>query len=625
MTTQLDTAHADPGAQAGTVSRRTLLTLGGLGVTGWLVGPVALHGGDAAAHPGTRAFVTDYRTNVSTNLTAENNAVVRILSDMSDLWRTGPTWDSGVPIRRDVTRANMRACVDITRRRTDAEADAAFVYDRQHQSYAVTGGLGPFTDAYRRDARAVTSITEAPAGTPPTRISDEVPADAPPGSALGAGSPDSALGSVVSLVDTVRGPFASSNPAKFSFQYPRPWRMNLDSAVVDTGRVDELGYPVYDSPVVVVPSLLRQRSEAPEEDGGFPSGHTNAVWLAAFAFGFAFPERLQSLLAVASEIGHSRIVAGMHSPLDVVGGRTMATALAAATLVDAEHTDLTAQAQADAGAWLAAQPGGDPLAALDRGLSRSQLLAERRRVLERMTYILPRRGPRRELRVPRGAEVLLSTRFPYLSAEQRAAILRSTALPSGYALLDGPEEWGRLDLHAAAAGPGALEGELAVRMEARRGRLHAADRWWGDVAGTGRLVKDGTGTLALRGSNSWSGGTSVRGGTLRAESEHALGDGTVTVDGGTLDVAKGTTVARLRLRQGTVEVGTGRGRLVSEGPLELGGRASLRVRVDRDWSGRQVRVLAGSRLSGRFRSVEASDGSRLEVEHRRDGVYVSRR
>ncbi|WP_245923450.1 phosphatase PAP2 family protein [Paractinoplanes atraurantiacus] len=106
--------------------------------------------------------------------------------------------------------------------------------------------------------------------------------------------------------------------------------MNFGSEVADTGTIEELGYPVYASPVSVVPQLLRQRSLNPAGDGGFPSGHTNAFHLAALAFAYAIPPRFQELVTAAFDLSETRIVAGMHSPVDVIGGRILATALAAA-------------------------------------------------------------------------------------------------------------------------------------------------------------------------------------------------------------------------------------------------------------------------------------------------------
>ncbi len=58
---------------------------------------------------------------------------------------------------------------------------------------------------------------------------------------------------------------------------------------------------MYESDVVVVPQLLRQRGPAPADDGGFTSGHTNAFYLAALALGYAVPERFQELVARASD------------------------------------------------------------------------------------------------------------------------------------------------------------------------------------------------------------------------------------------------------------------------------------------------------------------------------------
>ncbi|HWS34247.1 MAG TPA: phosphoesterase, partial [Actinoplanes sp.] len=259
------------------LSRRTLLTVTAAGFAAPWLSRAAV----AAALP---AFVDDYQSNLTTNLTSETNAAVRILSGVGAYWQTGTAWNTGTVLDRATLRANVRFCETRTASRTAAQGARAFVVDRQHQSYAVIAGLGPWAAAYRTAALAVTGITEAPATTPATTVSDFVPAGAPAGSANGAGSPSSSLGQIVTLVNTVRGNWSSSNPSKFAVQYPRPWRMTTDSTVVDTGAVDEFGFPVYRSKVVVVPQLLRQRGLTPADDGGFPSGHTNALFLAALSF-----------------------------------------------------------------------------------------------------------------------------------------------------------------------------------------------------------------------------------------------------------------------------------------------------------------------------------------------------
>jgi len=138
--------------------------------------------------------------------------------------------------------------------------------------------------------------------------------------------------------------------------------------------------------------------------------------------------------------------------------------------------------------------------------------------------------------VPKGAEVLLETRLPYLDAAQRREVLRTTALPSGYVLLDGPEMWGRLNLFAAADGYGAFDEEVCVVMNATDGGFAAADAWRNDIGGRGSLTKRGTGTLTLSGTNRHTGGTVVAEGVLTAASRDALGHGDVEVRGGTLHV-----------------------------------------------------------------------------------------
>ncbi|MGW5618538.1 phosphatase PAP2 family protein [Streptomyces sp. NPDC003877] len=590
---------------------------------------------DAKAATGPAAFVDDYRSNVVANQTPETNAVVRILGGMAEVWKTGAAWDTGRVLDREVLRANMRYCARITRTRTEAQAKEAFVYDRRHQSYAMIAGLSPLAGLYTAGARAVTSITGAPDGTPPGRISDTLPVDAPAGSALGAGSHDSELGQVAKLVDTVRGPFASGNPAKFAFQYPRPWRMNEDSEVVDTGRKDALGHPVYDSRVVVAPQLLRQRSEDPEEDGGFPSGHTNAFHLAGLAFAYAVPERFQELVTRAFELSDTRITAGMHSTVDVIGGRIMATALAAAALADPANAELKAAARAQALVYFTRRTGttADTLYAYahsDPTDPYADREANARAVGPRLTYVLPRRGGEAPLTVPKGAEVLLETRLPYLSADQRREVLRTTALPSGYVLLDGFEQWGRLDLFAAADGYGAFDRDVTVTLDAAAGGFHAADGWRNDIGGDGGLTKRGTGTLTLTGRNRYRGGTVVEGGTLVAASPGALGRGDVSVAGGTLRVGEVLRVRGSYVQRGASAVelplraGRGPALTVHRRALLEGGVLTLRLDAERPpAAGATVPVLSAPGLRGRFDRIELDSATLRAVPvHTAGGLSV---
>ncbi|WP_369393997.1 phosphatase PAP2 family protein [Streptomyces sp. CG1] len=626
-----------PAGHSSALNRRGFLTTSLAASAGVLAAPavaVWLPAADAKAATAPAAFVDDYKTNVVANQTPETNAVVRILGGFAQVWKTGPAWNTGIPLRPEVLRADLRYCARATARRTDAQAKEAFIYDRRHQSYAMIAGLGPLADLYTAGARAVTSITSAPDGTPATTVSDAVPANAPAGSALGAGAHDSALGKVAELVDTVRGPYASGNPAKYAYQYPRPWRLTENSEVVDTGKTDAFGFPVYASDVVVAPQLLRQRGTSPADDGGFPSGHTNAFHLAALAYAYAVPERFQELVTRAFELAHTRIVAGMHHTVDVIGGRTMATALAAATLADPANAELKAAARAQALAYFTAQTGTTADTLYTAAHTGSDPYADRdanaRAVRPRLTYVLTRQGRELPLTVPKGAEVLLETRLPYLTAEQRREVLRTTGLPSGYVLLDGVEQWGRLNLFAAADGYGAFDSDVTVALDAAAGGFSAADAWRNDIGGRGGLTKRGTGRLTLTGRNRYTGGTVLAEGTLVAGSEDALGHGDVRVTDGTLRVS-----GRLRVRgayaqdAGTLEVTLRAGRkapLTVKHLAVLGSAAALSLRLDTKRppaEGSTLPVIDVPRLRGRFTRIEVnSDRLRAVPVYTAEGLSV---
>ncbi|GAA3678160.1 autotransporter-associated beta strand repeat-containing protein [Lentzea roselyniae] len=615
--------------------RRTLLRRSAMLSAGLLIGPTALDRAleaNAAELPtGAAPFVDSYRTNVLANLTPETNAAVRVLSGMQDLWRTGSTWDNGVVLNRNVLEANVRHVARITGARTADQAKRAFIVDRQHQSYSAIGGLGPLAELYKAGAKAVTGITSAPDGTPPSTVDEKLPPDAPAGSALGAGSPDSALGQVVTLVNTVRGPFASGNPSKFAYQYPRPWRLSPESTVVPTGETDEFGYPVYRTDVVVAPQLLRQRSLKPAEDGGYPSGHTNALHLACLALAHAIPERFQELVTRAFDLADMRIVAGMHSPADVIGGRILATALAAATLADPANATLKAAARAQAAEYFRQHVGVDVFEYAHSAGTSTDPYADReanaRLVTPRLTYGLPRTGRRIAMSVPKGAEVLLETRQPYLTANQRREVLRTTALPSGHALLDGPEHWGRLNLFAAADGFGAFDSDVRVDLDANRGGFHAADTWHNAIGGRGGLVKRGTGTLTLTGANSYTGDTRIEGGTLVAASPSALGKGEVQLRAGTFRLTGELRVRGYRQSSGTtLEVTVRRGdcaALTSGRPLSLGTGCTLVISLDDVPAGAVVPVISAPVLLGRFARVTVSGGARrVQPQYRTGGLSV---
>ncbi|MBB3111504.1 autotransporter-associated beta strand protein [Paenibacillus phyllosphaerae] len=526
-------------------------------------------------------FVDNYKNNIAANNTVATNPAIGMLSQFLELWTPGATWDTGTKLNASVLDANIQKVVDISKTRTKAMEDMAYFDDRRNQSYGAVDGLGSLADEYRAKSNTYTSIINIPEDATTVKYDDK-------NNQNKGGDSDSELGKMVDLIGTLRGNYASTNPAKLFYSYMRPWRW------VDTS--------------IIVPTLVPARSSTPATDGGFPSGHTNASYLASYALAYAVPERFQEMLTRASEMGNSRIVAGMHSPFDVMGGRIMATALAAATLADPDNAELKKAAYDQAHDKLLNVEGS----AEDRFADYEK---NKKEFVERLTYGFTPIGSTTEpMIVPKGAEVLLETRLPYLDDQQRRAVLATTGLPSGYPLLDDPEGWGRLNLFAAADGYGAFNSNVTVTMDADKGGFHALDRWRNSISGTGKLTKAGTGTLKLAGNNSYSGGTQVDDGTLEGDMASAFGTGDVTVQGGTLaEQVDGKLVIGGDYTQaaaGTLELNLGGSDDVVEVQGAVNADGKLIVNFADDYmpgsSTIELIAFANKDLTGEFDSVETT-------------------
>ena len=332
--------------------------------------------------------------------------------------------------------------------------------------------------------------------------------------------------------------------------------------------------------------------------------------------------------AEAAILGQTRRLAARSEPIADAVGRVLATALAAATLNDPKNAQLKADARAQALAYFPAQTGttADTLYAYAHSADSSvdpyaDRAANRELVRPKLTYIMPREGADEPLTVPKGAEVLLETRLPYLTAEQRRAVLRSTALPGGYSVLDGPEQWGRLDLFTAADGYGRFETDVDVTLDATAHGFHAVDTWRNDIDGPGGLTLRGTGTLGLAGTNRFRGGIRVLGGTLAA-APGSLGDGNVLVSGGRLRLT-GPTTARGQCG-GVLAVTAchgGRAALHVVGKAEIGRGSTLELTVENE--GGLMMVLRAGRVTGRFdRIIVRTPGYRAEPVYTGTAVLV---
>ncbi|MBQ4615019.1 MAG: autotransporter-associated beta strand repeat-containing protein, partial [Akkermansia sp.] len=82
-----------------------------------------------------------------------------------------------------------------------------------------------------------------------------------------------------------------------------------------------------------------------------------------------------------------------------------------------------------------------------------------------------------------------------------------------------------------------IKGEVSPGSTIVQGNGSLTLNGTGSISGNGNLVKNGTGTLRINNANTYTGETSVNGGTLIAANDKALGTGTVTLNGGTLIIA----------------------------------------------------------------------------------------
>ena len=310
-----------------------------------------------------------------------------------------------------------------------------------------------------------------------------------------------------------------------------------------------------------------------QTEAAFPSGHSTQGFTTALLYGLLVPEAYQSMMVSGQQFGLSRNIMGVHHTLDVIGGRVLAyytmtqllagntdyiltgvpsySGIPAYTDFATYVSDLSAALHTALGSTYAAVPyascASNVAGCIAGGAfpSASQFAAANQAYADLATYGLPSVGATNLAAVvPTNAELLLTSRFPYLTNAQIREVLATTELPSGSPLDDG-SGWVRLNLFKAAGGYGAFNSNVSVTLDGSSG-FNAVDMWSNDISGTGRLTKGGAGLLILGGNNSYSGGTTVAGGTL-ALTGTMVGDLTIdagasVVSGGGYSVASGNTL-----------------------------------------------------------------------------------
>jgi autotransporter-associated beta strand protein len=382
-------------------------------------------------------------------------------------------------------------------------------------------------------------------------------------------------------------------------------------------------------------ALYTPTTENRRKDNGYPSGHTNAGVLASMAYAYAFPQRYSEMVVRGSDLGQSRILAGMHSPIDVIGGRIQALMVSAHALdiysedaaaayqqsqeyfgTKAEEAGMTLYDYAHREVTEGSFKDGDHI---NIDVFNNNFYSDHDAIKAlyafRMTYGLPQTGVAGlDPIVPEGAELLLQSRQPYLTADQRRAVLATTEIDSGYPLLDESNGWGRINLVAASDGYGAFNGDVFVVMDAGEGGFSAHDRWRNDIGGEGKLTKRGTGTLTLTGHNSYSGGTVIKEGTLEAASATAFGTGDVYMTGGTALVSapKALVVGQKYTQKGgTLQMRIGackQGKLKVRDIMSIAG-GDLVIDFADGYTpspGDKFKIIKAKRVFGKFSNVSTS-------------------
>lgn len=358
----------------------------------------------------------------------------------------------------------------------------------------------------------------------------------------------------------------------------------------------------------------------------FPSGHSAFGFSSTLLLATMLPERYQKLMARGAEYGNSRVVLGVHYPLDVIGARIQSTYTLAQMLNN--NPDYTGQTTSNMfgqpittsddfkALWAEARDDLRSMLEEECGASVATCIAQSDEdrfsdsdandaaYQYRLTYGMDAVGDTTLAPVvPEGAEVLIATRFPYMTTAQLREVLASTELPSGHVLDDG-SGWARLDLYTAAGGYGAFDRNVEITMNKADGGFSASDEFSNDITGAGGLTLRGNGTLELSGANTYSGKTTVAGGRLQVSG--SLTSATEVQQGATIG-GTGRTGDLTIASGGRLAPGASIGTLHVAGDLTLAQGSIYEVETDARGKSDLVEVTGAARLNGSVFAL-AQDG-----------------
>lgn len=629
----------------------------------WSINQPDWRDGTALTELGANDKIAKYGDGPSVYFDGYKNDITKVVADKktyaNEEIKDAETW-----------KANIKYVEDVTKNRTDEEALAAYYDDQRDKIYSMMDAYGPLANNYVDIVKPITSVVRSTDDM--NMVLEEMTVE---DQSQGMGEwEESKLRDAMDLVALIRfrNP-SSSNPSKYFYSSPRPYRMNSNGEVIEV--VDENGLPdwetigsgenvvaalpsggkietgekhfqQYETNVEVIPALEYVRRKAEDgrgKDGAFPSGHTSAAYLSTFGFAYATPERYAEFLTRAAQMGENRIVSGMHSPLDVIGARIQSTAMTAFAYNKADNKEVLDKAYDNIGEVFGELAESKEMSLYEYAHTVTDDYkfesaydkekwedheANKAFYREKLTYGLPQIGTKGlDPVVPKGAEVLLETRQPYLTGEQRREVLYTTEIESGYPVIDESNGWGRIDLVTAADGYGAFLSNVTVDMDAAKGRFNAHDWWRNDITGSGMLTKEGTGTLTLTGDNSYTGGTLLQEGTLEVTSTTAFGKGDLYLENGTVLVNVDGLLSingNFTMEAGNldIKVDDDNNQLHADGLLYLdGGNLNLDFSNYEIEGAQDITLMTANKLKGEFDNVTAT-GYNVTITYEENSVIA---